>query len=476
MCLHACRSWLFTATIVFGLAVLAACGSSGDGEETDGDGAVTDGDNGGPCEEGKQTCAGTLSIICRDSRWETIVDCADSGDACDKGLCVPLVSDGDDEEAGEDGDAEDDSPIQDTTPPEVQSTSPQDGASGIDPLIGAILINFSEPLDPENFVPRRDVSFTAGGTEVFFRGSLESQNQQVRLGVDPLDEGRTYTVSIAGGVLRDPAGNVFAGITFSFTTSGIADGDGSENPDGDQGEDTTAPSVNQTYPEDNETNVDPYLPYILIVFSEPMNLEGFPFVSKISVVGSDSHQPPWRPQPENGYKHLKLILQAELHEATRYTVSFAEGLADLAGNPLGALDFGFTTASLPDGDAETDGDGVGDPLVDDVTISEICLADPGSWTPETHPEALEASWNDGRLIVVHRNAIYGSCLDSVIVEMEASIGLVSLHELAHFPWICEELCPRDVTIEIVYLNPGGYTIEVYPDGADTPLETTVGAP
>ncbi|AMO25299.1 hypothetical protein UC35_06740 [Ramlibacter tataouinensis] len=104
----------------------------------------------------------------------------------------------------------------DSTPPTLVSTSPVDNATGI--TSSRILLNFNERVVAgsgniiiSNGTDTRTIA-VGDATQVSFSGNTANINP----GADLL-KGTTYSVTLASGVIRDAAGNPFAGITSTTT-------------------------------------------------------------------------------------------------------------------------------------------------------------------------------------------------------------------------------------------------------------------
>ena len=137
-----------------------------------------------------------------------------------------------------------------TTPPTVIAFNPISGTSGLgtNTIIEA---EFSAPIDPTSIA---GVTLKAGSSVVPTTQVMGSGNTVVQLVPQtPLTAGTTYVMTVAG--VKDPAGNVVATITNSFTTGGTYD--------------IAAPSVVNYDPPYNATvgtNVIPKL-----IFNKPLN-------------------------------------------------------------------------------------------------------------------------------------------------------------------------------------------------------------
>jgi hypothetical protein len=471
------------------------CASETDSPPADGD---TDGDadldadtdeSTGQCENGTLGCSGTVAIICKDGKWTDLSDCAIVEKICEKGLCVEAPLDGDlDTDLDNDPDIEREDPP-DTTPPEIASTSPANDATGIDPNIGKIRMNFNEPISTRIFVLARDIVISGGCKKITFTGSVSNDRLQIELSLlDSLESGEIYTIDMAADTLSDEAGNAFAGYTFSFTVSGDLDGDCETDLD-------AAPFIESSYPYDGQAGVALDVHYIQVFFSERMRITGYDEAHDIHVTGDDNHQVPFTAEWLQDNTHLSLTLDEDLHIDTDYTVLLDEGLRDNDDNPLGSASFTFSTrAETEDGDA-TDGDVQEQDITDGDTdapppnTGQIVNDNKGICLPDVDGDAaepmghLETAWmassigaSAAKLRVYHRNAAYDRNLQSLTAILEQDGHSLVLRETAVIASPADETCLRDASYDIDYLVPTHYTVTLWPDGAESPLTLNVNAP
>ncbi len=110
---------------------------------------------------------------------------------------------------------------QDDTPPQVATTSPVDGATGVS-ITSPIQVIFSEPVEPAS-VDDMTIQVSAGGNPVAGTLNLRSGNTLVHFQPEqplPLD---TQVILNLVDDIRDPAGNQLVGLlTFSFTTGAFS--------------------------------------------------------------------------------------------------------------------------------------------------------------------------------------------------------------------------------------------------------------
>jgi methionine-rich copper-binding protein CopC len=195
----------------------------------------------------------------------------------------------------------------DITPPEVVSTSPEDGA--VDVAIDTVVTaTFSEAIDEGSIV------FTLDGVS----GSVSYSDTTATFTPDAdLDYGTTYTASIEAS---DLAGNPMAeAYTWSFTTTE---------------EDLTPPEVVSTSPEDGAVDVA-IDTVVTATFSEAID-EGSIVFTLDGVSGSVSYSD----------TTATFTPDADLDYGTTYTASIEA--SDLAGNPMAeAYTWSFSTQELP---------------------------------------------------------------------------------------------------------------------------------
>jgi len=215
----------------------------------------------------------------------------------------------------------------DVTRPQVSSTSPSDGMTGV-ATNQALLAMFSEEMNPAtitdtNFMLRMDGTPIAGTVWYSGLAAMFTPNE-------PLDPNTEYTAEIGTGA-TDLAGNgILNEYEWSFTTG--------ESPE------LIPPTVVATTPVDGAVDV-PLNQRIRIVFSESMapssvNAATFtlregsvPIAATITYSGISSVLAPWEPLAEN----------------TEYTATLSTGATDLAGNKIeSSYEWRFTTGMALD--------------------------------------------------------------------------------------------------------------------------------
>ena len=124
----------------------------------------------------------------------------------------------------------------DTTPPVLTSVSPADNSTGVAPSSNLVL-TFSETVLPGsgNIVIRNSNGTIAQSIPVTNTNQVSFSGNQVTINPSSnLAAGSGYYVNIASGVIRDVAGNNYAGISnstsFNFTTDASVSGGGGATP------------------------------------------------------------------------------------------------------------------------------------------------------------------------------------------------------------------------------------------------------
>ena len=236
----------------------------------------------------------------------------------------------------------------DTTPPTVNSFTPNEAATGV--AVGSdIVVKFSEGIQ-HGAGPIDIHSGSATGPLVeSFDAAISSHLNYSgdTLTINPANDlaGNTqYFVTFASGTVKDLAGNIYAGTTsYHFTTP-----------------DTIAPTVSSFSPADGATGVAVGSD-IVVKFSEAIQAgvgkievhSGSPtgkLVESYDVTGAGSDHLTF-----NG-NQLTINPTSDLENSTHYFVTFASGSTkDLAGNSYaGTTSYDFTTTPIINGTAGDD--------------------------------------------------------------------------------------------------------------------------
>ncbi len=215
----------------------------------------------------------------------------------------------------------------DTTAPAVISMSP--GDNKLDVMVNTqVIATFSEMMDPstintQTFFVEDEMGIPVDDA-VSYMGVMATFTPSVDLEFDT-----TYIATLTTGV-KDLAGNpLLQDKVWSFTTGMQVD--------------TTAPTVNSTSPEDNDTNVM-LSSTVSVTFSEDMDpttidSTTFTLSSNPPVDGAVSY--------DADTKTATFTPSSDLEFDTTYTATMTTAAADLAGNPLEAdVIFTFTTTGL----------------------------------------------------------------------------------------------------------------------------------
>lgn len=214
-------------------------------------------------------------------------------------------------------------------------------ASGVptgtsEPVTTNITFQFSEPMNTatvEASFGYTDLVGTWGSAAGTFTWSNGDRTAVFNPTAD-LDYSTTYLVRLVGSVAEDLAGNML---------DGNADGIGGDNytfafrtEDQPAVVDTTPPSVTDTEPADEDTDVPVDVPTIEVDFDEPIN-EGIIDVDLDGI------------QTQESWDGNTLVITPleDLDYDTEYTVSITNA-EDVAGNSMGTYEFQFTTETAPE--------------------------------------------------------------------------------------------------------------------------------
>lgn len=233
----------------------------------------------------------------------------------------------------------------DVTAPTLSSTSPADNATGV-AASSDLVLNFSETVQAgsgniliynSNGTLARSIAVT-DASQVSFSGSRVTLNPNT-----DLPAGAGYYVNIGSGVIRDAAGNGFAGLSgtsaYNFTTLAATPGD------------TAAPTLLSSSPADNATAVAPGASLVLS-FSEAVQAgtgniliysASGALVRSIAVTDTG--------QVSFAGSTVTVNPSADLDSGNAYYINIsAAAVRDLAGNAWagisGASTLNFSTASI----------------------------------------------------------------------------------------------------------------------------------
>ncbi|UCG69755.1 MAG: VCBS repeat-containing protein [Thermoplasmata archaeon] len=211
-------------------------------------------------------------------------------------------------------------------PPEVSSTSPNNGATNV-PLNSVISITFSRVM---NTIVTEAV-ITSSPT-ISWSSAWTTQDTLVTFTPSAnLDQNSQYSIIVGIEAESTEGLNLESAYTFSFTTGSL--------------EDITSPTLVSTDPESDAIDVDSQTT-ITITFNEPMDLAVTE--SAVSISHGAIIEKTWNADG------TELSLTVSLEYTTTYTVTISDNAQDLAGNKISSgHSFSFTTESK----AESDGDG-----------------------------------------------------------------------------------------------------------------------
>ncbi len=213
---------------------------------------------------------------------------------------------------------------EDTTPPRIEATVPDRGASGFSNT-APIIVLFSEPVDPNTIGP--DTFFIKDVTGGY---SYDEPTRTARLVPSPpLAVSKTYEATVTNGI-RDLAGNALAeGRTWSFRAV----------------RDTAPPRIQERSPGENADGV-PLNSSVTVTFDE--EIKGETLESRFVLIGP-SGEVQARISYQIGPKIATLDPLADLAGETTYQVLVRRGVEDISGNSTSTEgSWSFTTDRLPD--------------------------------------------------------------------------------------------------------------------------------
>jgi len=211
-------------------------------------------------------------------------------------------------------------PVTDTTPPEVESTSPVSSAVDV-PLAAAVSVTFNEVMDADTFTA---ATFKVNNGAVTGTITLDASGKTATFTPSSnLSSFTNYTVTVTTGV-KDVAGNALASqYSWTFRTMAV---------------DNIRPTVTSVTPISGATAIDPAT-VITATFSEAM-LDTSINTTNITVSGGVTGVVSYDPATWTA----TFAPSAALAYSTNYTVTISTGVRDLAGNTLAvAKSWTFTT-------------------------------------------------------------------------------------------------------------------------------------
>jgi len=219
-------------------------------------------------------------------------------------------------------------PEPDTTPLEVTSTTPDDNDIDIE-ITTPITATFSEDMDKDTINDKTCLVKIKDGTGNIEGTVAPSDKTAIFSPTLPLDYDTEYTATITTGA-KDKAGNALVDdYTWSFTTE--------REPDG------IPPEVTSTAPNDNDIDVEINTP-ITATFSEDMD----PLtITKDTLLVNDGTNDI---AGTVSYSDTTATFTptADLVYEKTYIVTITTGATDIAGNPMVADSWSFTTEPEPD--------------------------------------------------------------------------------------------------------------------------------
>lgn len=209
----------------------------------------------------------------------------------------------------------------DMTPPDVSSTDPSDGDTGValDVVITAVL---SEKI-VEASVSTSSFTLETNGTPISGFVSYNSSTKTATFDPDSnLSESTEYTATITTGVQDLASNQITEDYIWNFTTQG----------------DTIAPTVTSTIPADSATGVavDTNINATFSESMDPSTINDTNFT--VGVTGTVTY--------DTNTKTATFTPDADLNNEITYTATITAGVEDLAGNPLGS-DYTWTFTTEP---------------------------------------------------------------------------------------------------------------------------------
>ncbi len=216
--------------------------------------------------------------------------------------------------------------LPDSTPPSVISTSPAAGTSGI-ALDAPITALFSEPVNAQTVTTA--TFLVNAGNVAGTVGYNALTNTATFTPTAGLANGVTYTATLSG-TIQDLAGNPLgSNVSWQFTTTPAPD--------------VTPPTVLVTTPADGVTGISAGLAIVTATFSEALSADTVTAATFQLSGGSGSVGGTVTYDAAN--QKATLALAGALATTTVYTATLTSGITDLAGNPLAATVWSFTTAA-----------------------------------------------------------------------------------------------------------------------------------
>lgn len=209
--------------------------------------------------------------------------------------------------------------VPDTTPPQVSTTFPADGDTGVGIDIH-LQVGFSEDMNTSTLTSQTIYIDNLSGSTV-----QASRRSATLIPAQELEYSHQYTATVTTNV-RDAAGNRMAqNYHWTFTT----------------GADTTRPVVFLTEPADGAVDVPTYFVDIRVLMSKPIDSTS---VTNSTFYLSDGEMG----AVETRWDTLVFIPEDTLMTNHTYTATLTTGITDTLGNAL-AADYSWSFTTLPAG-------------------------------------------------------------------------------------------------------------------------------
>jgi hypothetical protein len=213
----------------------------------------------------------------------------------------------------------------DTTPGNVLSVSPADGASNV-PVTTSIVATFSKAVNPLT-VNNTSMIVVANGTQVAGTYTVSGTLVTFAL-VSPLPGAASVQVMIQG--VQDLAGNIVSPCAAAFTTAATVD--------------TTVPTVMLVTPSNGASGIG-LNGQVVVVFSKSMNRATLTSANVALLAGGSPLGFTLSVSADN---RTLVILGQSLPGSSLITLVLSNAITDLSGNPLASYSSQFSTAAASD--------------------------------------------------------------------------------------------------------------------------------
>lgn len=221
-----------------------------------------------------------------------------------------------------------------TTPPQVVSLSPADGAREVPVFLVQLSALFDQEIDPASLSGRLSLKEAGGGC--CLAGALDyrlgEQRAVFSLTQRPLRYGTSYIATLAAGIRSTSGMSTASDIVWTFTTEAEPD--------------TRSPGIQSALPADGAAGV-PIDSAVQILFTEPITPgSANPATFQLQLIGAEGEEPKVVPGKYQVDSAAAVFTPNDpLIPGKLYRVTVTTEVSDLARNPLDRLyRFSFTTA------------------------------------------------------------------------------------------------------------------------------------